>query len=168
MTNITMIFVLMVALLIDYLSVGPTEGRDRIAFLLEFPCIHYGWDGSTLDLKLTEFLHSGAQRMLINLGVRGDIAEMTNAVVKVAIFAVMLYVIGVMVPKSATRHLGGWAKLDFSCKSRINWKLTSCAIFLGLVGDQLGGLAGAIYVTTVSCVTGLTVGLPQLLVGGLS
>lgn len=171
MTNITMIFLLLLALTIDYMSIGPTNARDIFAFFLELPCIHYGWNGSTPDVKLTAFLNSGVGQILQSLGVNGssaDIAQMTRAGVKVVIFAVMLYVIGSIVPAKYSAKAGSWAKLSFKCNSRINWKLTSCAIFLGLCGDQLGGLAGAVFMTTVSCVTGVTVGLPELLVGGLS
>jgi hypothetical protein len=51
--------VLLLALVVDYMSVGPNSIRDRIAFLLAVPAIREGFNGSPLDGWTVDLLRSG-------------------------------------------------------------------------------------------------------------
>lgn len=136
---------LLMAMVIDYVSVGPNSIRDRLAFAVAVACITEGFNGSSIDKFIV-----GAVGGVIDETKRwsGDayIADAnTNYVIGGIVTVAWIFTIGVMLPAKAHKRLGRFAQLTFECKTRLNWKLWGCAIFHGLTTDLAQGWLGHVF-----------------------
>lgn len=167
MTPTTVAVLLLLAVAVDYMSIGPNSLRDRLAFLLALPAIREGFDGSPLD-KWTVGALSGlidqAKRMTGGAYIAG---ATTSYVLGAAIGLLAVYAIGALLPDKTSRKLGRWAgvKLPAGSLHRLNTKLWALAVVLGMLCDLPGGLVGDTVRVLVDALTGLTAGLPELLFG---
>jgi hypothetical protein len=137
---------LMLALVVDYLSVGPDSIRDRLAFLMALPAIREGFDGSPLDTWTVGAL-SGGIDMLKQAAAGAYIAgAITSFVLGAGIIVLGIYTVGALLPDKASKRLGRFATIHLpkSALHRINYKLWLCAALLGMLADLAGGSAGNI------------------------
>ena len=169
MDAVTIMFLIAIALSIDYMSIGPDSLRDKIAFAIALPAIYGGWDGSTLDTKITDGIQQAIQSGLRSTGTTHSTAQMAQAGMRCLVFFVLVYAIGALMPEKWSKKCGRWAQINFKAGSsdRLNKKLWGCAIVLGLLGGQLGGLSGSVLKNFLSFMTGATVGLPAALIGSI-
>lgn len=171
MSPVSVVCLLLLALIIDYMSVGPDSIRDRIAFLLALPAIRGGFNGSAFDRWTTGALSSLIHDGLMHAQTSGThvTAAMGGILLSVFVGCVFLYCVGCLLPMGGTRVLGRFTAMQFpmSPQRRLNAPLWACAIILGLMSDLPQGALGALL---SSCVNGLTylVGFVPGLVFGVS
>ncbi len=158
---------LLLALIIDYMSVGPNSIRDRVAFIVAVPTIREGFDGSPLDQKTVEALRGVIQTLLDSTGGAWIAGASINAIIGAGIGLLWIYAIGCMLPVKASKRLGRFATLAFpqSGLYRLNGKLWIVAVLLGLMSDLPGGLVGDITRTLVDVAARFVAPLPALLFG---
>jgi hypothetical protein len=158
---------LLLALVTDYLSVGPNSIRDRLAFLLALPAIHEGFDGSPLDNwtvgALTRVIDT-AKHMTGGAYIAGAV---TSAVLGAAVGVLAIYTVGALMPDKFSARLGRFAAISFptSAMYRINYKLWSCATLLGLLSDLPGGSVGGLLRAAITMLTGAAIAVPFTLFG---
>jgi hypothetical protein len=158
---------LLLALVVDYMSVGPNSLRDRLAFLLALPAVREGFNGSPLD-NWTVGALSGAIDTLKGMSGGAYIAGAVTSVVVGALVGVLfIYTVGALLPEKFATKLGPFAKISFPQTGtyRINFKLWTCAVMLGLLADLPSGLVGSVVRGSITLVTGVTSLLPSLLFG---
>ncbi len=137
---------LLAALVVDWMSVGPNSIRDRLAFLMGMTAIDAGKDaakGSYIAGAIT--------------------AQLLGACVLVlAIFA-----IGCLMPDRFSKKMGRWAAMSFPSTGvhRMNWKLWACAFFLGLLSDLPVGWGGDTLRTCVDFVGRIMAFIPNTIFG---
>jgi hypothetical protein len=160
---------LLLALIIDVMRVGPEWLKDRVAFVIGLTAIREGFGGSALEAwtvsKLTAAIDGGFRLAGTDLYIAQADA---SAVVSVLIGAVALYCVGVLLPPSAAKWAGGFARLSFSRRRgrgragpvdangeryQLNKQLWACAWILGLLADLPQGLTGEVLRKVVSMVT---------------
>ncbi|MGJ3228933.1 hypothetical protein ACQEUV_26790 [Micromonospora aurantiaca (nom. illeg.)] len=158
---------LLLALVVDYMSVGPNSIRDRVAFVLAVPAIREGFDGSPLDQWTVQTASSGIEQLLDATGGAYIAGASINAILGALIGLLFIYVIGCMLPTKASKKLGRFATLTFpqSPLYRLNTRLWIAAILLGLMADLPGGTVGDVTRGCVDFLTGLVAGLPAWLFG---
>lgn len=140
------VVLLMVALVVDYMSVGPDSFRDRLAFLLALPAIREGFNGSPLDRWTVDAL-SGGIDMLKEAASGAYVAgAITSFVLGAAIIVLAIYTVGALLPDKLSAKLGRFAAIRFpaSAVHRINYKLWLCAALLGMLADLARGPMGEI------------------------
>jgi hypothetical protein len=104
---------LLLALVVDYLSVGPNSIRDRIAFFLGLAAIRQGFNGSPLDNWTVGFL-SGAINQLKGMTGSAYIAgAVTSALIGAGVGVLAIYTVGALMPNKATKYLGRFAAIKF-------------------------------------------------------
>lgn len=161
--------VLLLALVIDYMSVGPNSIRDRIAFLLAVPAIRDGFNGSPLDGWTVDALHKVVQTLL-NASKGAYIAGASiNVLVGACVGILWVYIVGCMLPTKASKKLGRFATLTFpqSPLYRLNGRLWLAAILLGMLADLPRGIVGDLTLSSVVFLTGLVAPIPTFLFGGM-
>lgn len=153
--------VLLLALIVDVMRVGPEWLKDRLAFFLALAAIREGFGGSILERWTVDALVGVIDG---GFGIVGSDIYVTQAgasvVVQVLIGAVALYCVGVLLPVKATKWVGGFAKLSFARRGgksgakaaatdshgeryQLNTPLWTCAWILGLLADlPQGGVGG--------------------------
>src|SRR5687767_15803921 len=100
---------LLLALVVDYMSVGPNSLRDRLAFLLALPAVREGFNDSPLD-RWTVGALSGAIDTLKGMTGGAYIAGAVTSVVVGALVGVLfIYTVGA---RSEERRVGK------ECRSR--------------------------------------------------
>ncbi|MEU5945152.1 hypothetical protein ABZ793_06265 [Micromonospora sp. NPDC047465] len=158
---------LLLALVVDYMSIGPNSLRDRLAFLMAVPAIKEGFDGSPADAKTVAALGGVIESLLDSTGGAYIAGASVNAVLGVSIGLLWIYTIGCMLPVKMGKKLGRFATLTWpqSPLYRLNAKMWIVAILLGMMSDLPGGLIGDITRSLVDIVTGLVAPLPALLFG---
>lgn len=158
---------LLLALIVDYMSIGPNSLRDRMAFLLAVPAIREGFDGSPADRWTVTALGGVIRSLLDSTGGAYIAGASVNAIIGVAIGLLWIYVIGCMLPVKASKKLGRFATLTWPQSSlyRLNGRLWLAAVLLGMMSDLPGGLVGDLTRTLVDVVTRLVAPLPALLFG---
>jgi hypothetical protein len=158
---------LMLALVVDWLSVGPNSIRDRLAFLLALPAIREGFNNGPLDnwtvnalAKLIDSLKAAAAGSYIAGAV-------TSAIIGAGIGVLAIYTLGCLLPTKASKKLGRFATLTFptSPMHRINYKLWLCAALLGMLADLPHGLVGELLRAGVDGLDGFVSPLPSFLFG---
>jgi hypothetical protein len=186
------VVLLIVALVIDLLSVGPGSIRDRIAFLLAVPALYAGWAGDSLAIWVNTQLAA-----LTGMGLKASgsvyIAGAEPAIVVSAVVAAaFVYAIGAMLPRRAQRWAGPIAKFDLARGkasmsaggrgkrtpggglgdapqgSRLNLKLWGLALFLALTVDLPRGAIGQAIAAVMGALTWATAGIPNWLIGRIS
>jgi hypothetical protein len=169
LTAVTIMFLLTLAGMLDYLGIGADNWRDKLAFLIALPAIWAGWDGSALDHGLTENIRQAISAGLEATGPTLGTAEMANAGVTCFVFAVLLYTLGCLAPDRWKGKLGRVATWSMSGKGsalkRMNPRVWIPAIVLGLMSEMLGGLSGALLHSALGLLASVTAGLPSVLVG---
>jgi hypothetical protein len=179
MSPVGVIAVLLLALVIDYASVGPNSTRDRVAFLLALPAIRSGFDGSTVDRwtlqRLTSWVRAGQEAT----GDPSIISSSTSTIITVLVSIIAIVTIGALLPEKTSGRLGQFALISFSprhttvttsggpakTRYRINWRLWACATILGLFADLPQGQVGTIVRALVDGLTTLVSHVPTALFG---
>lgn len=167
MTPTGVAVLLLLALVVDYMSVGPNSIRDRLAFLMGLVAIREGFNGSPLDQWTVEFL-SGAIDTLKNMAGGAYIAgAATQFVLSAAIGILAIYTVGAMLPVKMSAKLGRFATIAFpdSAIHRLNYKLWTCALLLGLLADLPGGAVGGLLDGAIAALTEIFQPLPNFLFG---
>lgn len=165
---------LLLALGIDAMSIGPDSIRDRIAFVMALPVIREGWDGTEFDTWTVGQL----ERFITNLkGESGQtIAQAsTTAILSVSVFILWMFAMGALIPNKYANRFGRFATMNFRGRTmttigggggnRLNAKLWSFAILLGLLSDIPQGLAGDVIRFSIDVMGNLVAGIPSLLLG---
>lgn len=166
--NPTSVFIiLMLAFVIDYMSVGPNSLRDRVAFLMALAGFRDGFNGSPLDKWTVGKIRDGIQYLLDSTNGAYIAGASINIVIGSAVGVLAIYVIGCLMPEKFSGKLGRWAALSFpsSPAMRINWKLWLCAFLLGIMADLGRGVIGEFVNTTVVALTYFVAPVPIVLFG---
>lgn len=168
MTPTGVAVLLLLAVAIDYISIGPNWLRDRIAFLMAVPAIYEGFNNSTVDHWTLTRLTGVIQWALDQTGDAYVAGASAAAVVGVFVGAVWLYGLGCILPSKASKRLGRIATINFPPSGvwAINWKLWIVAILLGLLGDVPVGWVGDLTEGTNQALAALFAPLPGALLGG--
>lgn len=158
---------LLLALVVDYLSVGPDSIRDRIAFFLALPAIYEGFNGSPLDNwtvgQLTKLIQAG-----LNMTGTAYIAAASATVVLsagIAIYAI--YTVGILLPPKLATRMGKFAALSWPASGvrRLNGPLWLAAALLGMLCDLPNGIVGDILRWCVQALVSLVSSVPNWLFG---
>ncbi|MFY1658591.1 hypothetical protein [Micromonospora sp. WMMD1274] len=158
---------LLLALIVDYMSIGPNSLRDRLAFVMAVPALKEGFDGSPADQKTVAAAGGAIQSLLDSTGGAYIAGASVNAILGVAIGLLWIYAIGCLLPIKSSKKLGRFATLSWpqSPLYRINWKMWTVAALLGMMSDLPNGLVGDLTRTLLEIVTSLVAPLPALLFG---
>jgi hypothetical protein len=160
--------VLLLALVIDWMSVGPNSIRDRIAFLLAVPAIREGFNGSPLDGWTVDLLNQTVGVLLDATRGAYIAGASINLLVGGAVGILWIYTIGCLLPVKASKRLGRFATLTFpqSPLYRLNTRLWISAILLGMLADLPRGIVGELTLGSVDFLTGIVGPIPTMLFGG--
>jgi len=158
---------LMTALCIDYMSIGPASIRDRIAFCIALPCFYTGFNGSQVDRYTVGLLSSWIDTGKEASGDAYIAQAVTSTVIGAGVALLALYVVGVMLPDKLAGKLGPMARFGFKEYGvwRINMQLWPCAFFLGILCDLPGGILGDLIMGFVAITSNLVAILPGFLFG---
>lgn len=159
--------VLLLALVVDYMSVGPNSVRDRLAFLLALPAIREGFNGSPLDMWTVGALSGGIEQLLDMTDGAYIAGASAQIVLGAGIGCLAIFTIGVLLPVKASKRLGRYATLAFpqSGLHRLNAPLWLCAALLGLMADLPGGFVGEAVRWLVDALTAAVALVPNFLFG---
>jgi hypothetical protein len=137
---------LMLALVVDYMSIGPGSIRDRLAFFMALPAIRTGFGGGPLGQWTTDKLATAINGLKGTAGAAYIAGAATNVVIGAVVGIFTIYTIGVLLPVKSAKRLGSFAQLTWgdSGASRLNRKLWASAILLGILADVPQGLVGAL------------------------
>lgn len=158
---------LLLALVVDYMSVGPNSIRDRLAFLMGLVAVREGFNGSPLDRWTVDAL-SGAINSLKNMAGGAYIAgAATQVVLSAGVGILAIWTVGAMMPTKAQARLGRFATIGFrdSAMHRLNYQLWTCAVLLGLLADLPGGAIGGLLSGAIAALTEIFQPLPNFLFG---
>lgn len=158
---------LLLALVVDYMSVGPNSLRDRLAFLLAVPAIREGFNGSPLDQWTVGAARGAIEKLLDTTGGAYIAGASVNAVLGAAVGILFIYTVGCLLPVKASKKLGRFATLTFpqSPLYRLNTRLWIAAVLLGLMADLPGGTVGDLTRGSVDLIAGIVAPLPAFLFG---
>lgn len=158
---------LLLALVVDYMSVGPNSIRDRLAFFLAVPAIREGFNGSPLDQWTVGALTGLIEQLLDSTGTAYIAGASVNAVLGAAVGILFIYTVGCLLPVKASKRLGRFATLTFpqSPLYRLNTQLWIVAVLLGMMADLPAGAVGDLTEGSVDLITGLVAPLPAFLFG---
>jgi hypothetical protein len=159
---------LILALTIDWMSIGPNSVRDRLAFVMGISAVREGWNGSQLDQWTVNLFSGFIEQLKSTAGGGAYIAgATTSAVLSAAIACLSIYAVGCLLPNKLSAKAGAWAGYTFptSPGKKINTKLWVLAIILGLLSDLAGGLVGEIVNGAIDGAAGICAGLPMTLFG---
>jgi hypothetical protein len=160
---------LILALVIDYMSVGPNSLRDRLAFLMGVAAIREGFNGSPADQWTVGMATRGIEMLLDSPVVSGSYmaGASINALLGAAVGLLFIYTVGCLLPVKASKRLGRFATLTFpqSALFKINFKLWGAAIILGMLADLPAGVVGGLTEGCVVFLCGLFAPLPAWMFG---
>ncbi|RLK13342.1 hypothetical protein DER29_4360 [Micromonospora sp. M71_S20] len=158
---------LLLAIVVDYMSIGPNSLRDRLAFLMAVPAIKEGFDESPADKATVEALGGAIERLLDSTGGAYIAGASVNFVLGALVGLLWIYTIGCMMPVKLSKKMGRFATLTWpqSPLYRLNGRMWLVAILLGMMSDLPGGLIGDITRSLLDIATGLVAFLPGLLFG---
>lgn len=159
---------LLMALTLDYMTVGPAWLRDRVAFVFALVAIREGFDGSPLDAWTVGSLSNLIGEALDSTGGAYIAGASVNVLLGAFVACLGVYVIGQMLPVKASQKLGRFAALKFkpSPTHKLNVSLWVCAVLLGLLLDLTRGWAGDALLWLYSIALHLAAPLPGDLFGG--
>jgi hypothetical protein len=158
---------LLLALVVDYMSIGPTWARDRLAFLMAVPALREGFDGSPADQQTVAAVAKLIQRLLDSTGTARIAGASANFLVGVIVGLVIIYVVGCLLPTKLSKRLGRFATLTFpqSPMYRLNGRLWAAAAVIGMMSDLPGGLVGDAIRVAVDVLTSIMSPIPAALFG---
>lgn len=158
---------ILLALVVDYLSIGPDSIRDRIAFLIALPAIREGFNGGPLDQWTVGALSQGIAILLHTTGGAYIAGATVSVVLSAAVGILAIYAVGALLPVKLNKRLGRFAQLTFPTSAiyRMNWKLWLCAALLGMMADLPQGIVGTILRAVIDGLTSYVAILPNLLFG---
>lgn len=158
---------LLLALVVDYLSVGPDSIRDRLAFFLGLPAIREGFNGGPLDQWTVGALSSGIDALKQAAGGSYIAGAITSVVLGAGVGILAIYTVGALLPVKASKRLGRFAQISFpvSPMYRMNWRLWLCAALLGLLADLPQGSVGELLRGAIGWLTTWVAVIPNLLFG---
>jgi hypothetical protein len=158
---------LLLALVVDWMSVGPNSIRDRVAFFFALAAVREGFNGSPLDQWTVGFLGGVIDQLLQATGGAYIAGASVNAVVGAAVGILWIYTIGCVLPVKASKKLGRFATLSFpqSPLYRLNSQMWVLAFLLGMLSDLPGGAIGGLTEWSINFVTALVAPLPAYLFG---
>jgi hypothetical protein len=161
---------LLLAVAVDYVSIGPNWLRDRLAFLMAIAAIYEGFNGSQLDAwtlaRLTDLIQFGLDQARDSGAYIG--AALAAPIVGVLVGCIWLYGLGALLPQRASKRLGRFASVNFPPSGiwALNYKLWAVAALLGLLGDVPLGWVGSLTEGTNQFLAALFAPLPGILLGG--
>lgn len=158
---------LLLALVVDYMSVGPNSIRDRLAFLLGLVAVREGFNGSPLDRWTVGALSNVIDTLKGMAGGAYIAGAITQVVLSAAVGILAIYTVGALMPDKLAGKLGRFATINFpdSAMHRINYKLWLFAVLLGLLADLPGGIVGGLLDGSISALTRIVSPVPNLLFG---
>ena len=158
---------LILAFVIDYLSIGPNSIRDKIAFLIALPMLRMGFDGGPLDVWTVQALSSAIEAAKAAGGSAYIAGAATHLVLSVLVACLAIYATGAILPSKASGRLGAFAQLSLpsTAQWRINWKLWAIALTLGMLADLAGGVIGTIVDNVIGALAKIVSILPGVLFG---
>lgn len=158
---------LLLAVVVDYMSVGPNSVRDRMAFLLALPAIRVGFDGSPLDAWTVGLLSGVIDGLKEAAGAAYIAGAVTSVVLGAAVGILAIYAVGALLPAKASKRLGRFATIRFpqSAMYRINWKLWIFALLLGMLADLTKGSVGSLLTSALDVLSKYAGLLPGFLFG---
>lgn len=167
MTPTSVAIVLVLAFVVDYMSVGPDSLRDRLAFLLALAGFRDGFNESPADAWTVEKLHDGIGWLLDQTNGAYIAGASINTLVGALVGCLALFAVGCVIPDRFAGKLGRFAALKFptSAARRINYKLWALAFLLGVLADLGRGIIGEATESTVVALTYFVAPIPLALFG---
>jgi hypothetical protein len=169
MTPTSVFIVLVLAFVVDYMSVGPDSLRDRAAFLLALAGFRDGFNESPADDWTVGKLSDGIGWLLKQTNGAYIAGTAINVAIGAAVGVLAIYAVGCLVPDRLSKRAGRWAALSFptSQARRINYKLWAMAFLLGVLADLGRGLIGETTETAVVALTYFVAPIPIALFGSV-
>lgn len=169
MTPTSVFIVLMLAFVIDYMSIGKDSLRDRLAFLLAIAGFRDGFDGSPADKWTVGKLSDGIGWLLDQADGAYVAGTSINIAIGAGVGVLAIYAVGCLLPNKASAKVGRWATLNFpkSSAGRINWKLWAIAFLLGVLADLGRGMVGELTEGAVVALTFFVAPIPIMLFGSV-
>lgn len=160
---------LLLALVIDYSSLGPNSIRDKIAFCFAVVAIRVGFNGSQLDRWTVDRLAGFIDFAKDQAGDAYIARAVTNQVIGIFVGILFIYVILCLLPewKWVTKKVGPAANIAFptSSRFRLNGRLWICAFFLGLMAELANGWIGDMTTGFVNILTTIETPVPNIIFG---
>jgi hypothetical protein len=158
---------LLLALVVDWMSVGPNSIRDRVAFFFALAAVREGFNGSPLDQWTVGFLGGFIEQLLASTGGARIAGASVNTGVGASVGILWIYTVGCVLPVKASKKLGRFATLSFpqSPLYRLNAQMWVLAFLLGMLSDLPGGAIGDLTEASIDFVTALVAPLPAYLFG---
>lgn len=151
----------MIAVVIDWMSVGPNSVRDRVAFVIALACFREGFNGSDLDKFVVQALGGVIDQTKVWSGDAYIADAETSIVIGAVVGVVGIYTAGCLMPSMLATKMGRFATMAFRSRTRLNWQLWLCAFFIGMTADLAEGVVGLIlnfFVDLCVTVTGIMPG----------
>lgn len=188
------VVLLIVALVVDLMSVGPGSIRDRVSFLIAVPALYAGWAGEPLAIWVNTQLAALTGMGLKASGSNYVAAASPTIIVSCLVAAAFIYAIGAVIPRRTQRWVGPIARFDLArgkakvsaegktkgkvtpgggvgdapAGARLNMKLWGLALFLALTADLPQGAIGQAISAVIGALISATSGLPTYLIGSIS
>lgn len=163
---------LILALALDAMSVGPDSVRDRIAFVMAYPVVRAAWDGSDFDTWTVGNLMRVIGAVQAEAGPTLAQAS-TTVILSALVFVLWMFAMGALIPDRYSARMGRFASYNFrrarggigggAVRYQLNGKLWTFAILLGLMTDIPQGIAGDLMRFSVDVMGNLVAGIPNLL-----
>jgi hypothetical protein len=159
---------LLLAVAVDYISIGPNWFRDRVAFLMAIAALYEGFNDSTIDYWTLARVTGFIQWALDQAGDAYIAGAIPAFIVGILVGTVWLYGLGCLLPNKLSKKFGRLATVTFPPSGvwAINWRLWAVAAALGLFGDVPLGWVGDLTGGTNAFLAGFFAPLPSLLLGG--
>ena len=170
---------ILLAILIDAMSVGPDSIRDRIAWLFSVTAIRDGFAGSQVEAwttgQVAAWIHTGLQKT----GDAYIAAADANKIVGALIGCIAIFTAFALVPSRWSTRLGPAARIRFGRHHgtvttinaaggggyRLNPWLWTSAILIGVSGHLAQGAIGAAIDTSLNILVWPVVGIVTLIFG---
>jgi hypothetical protein len=158
---------LLLALCVDYMSIGPNSIRDRLAFLMALAAIRQGFDGSPIDKWTVQQLSALLDELKTSTGSEYIAGATTSTLLGGFVGVLAIFTVGCLLPVQASKKLGRFASLTWpqSPVYRLNLPLWLAAALLGMLAELPGGAVGATLLAAIDFVTGWVSLIPAWLFG---
>ncbi len=159
--------VLLLALVVDYTSIGPDSIRDRIAFLIGLPAIREGFAGGPLDTWTVGLASKGIDALKSAAHGSYIAGAATSVILSAAVGVLAMYTVGALLPSKLSRRLGRFATIRFRSSGlhHLNWHLWTCAALLGVLANLPQGGVGGTLRGSIDWLDAWVALLPSLLFG---